>query len=725
MTHSVSVNVGGRDIVFETGKFARQADGAVVVRCGDTIVLVTAVAAKEAVEGRDFFPLTVEYRERTYAAGKIPGGFFKREGRPTEREVLISRLIDRPIRPLFPEGFLCETQVMATVLSADTENDSDVLAVNGASAALVVSDIPFDGPIGAVRIGYVDDELVVNPTFEQMEESLFNLTVAGTESAITTIEASAKEVPEELVMRALELAQRQITKIIECQKELAEKVGKAKREVAKEELPEGLETKVRELVEKDLWRIYEISEKRQRREFVDNLIQMAIEQLSEEYPECEAKIVGVVTEIEKEMIRSRILKEGYRVDGRGPRDIRFITCEVGLLPRAHGSALFTRGQTQSLCTVTLGVSEDEQIIEGLVEETTKRFMVHYNFPPFSVGEVRPLRGPGRREIGHGALAEKSLFAIVPSEDEFPYTIRIVSDILESNGSSSMATVCGGTLALMDAGVPIKAPVAGVALGLIYEDENNWVVLSDIMGEEDHYGDMDFKVAGTREGITGIQVDTKIDGIPLDVVKVALEQAKEGRLYVLDIMERTISQPRSNISVYAPKVFVIHIPKDKIGEVIGPGGRVIRAIIEETGAKIEIEDDGRVMVSSTDESACESAMDRIKAITQPVEIGRTYVGKVTRIMPFGVFVELLPGKEGLVHVSELDRYRIPRIEEKFKVGDEMVVKVIGVDEMGRINLSRKAVQSNPVLGEPPSRGGRTHKRRFDNNRERKSFDSKKK
>ncbi len=689
MTHGVEIEVGKHRLIIETGKMAKQADGAVVVRYGDTIVLTTVCSAKELPEEPiDFFPLTVNYMERTYAAGKIPGGFFKREGKPTEKEVLGSRIIDRPIRPLFPRDYFFETQVIAMVLSHDKERDSDIFGIIGASAALMISDIPFNGPVGAVRIGYTDGEFIINPTVTELEDSLMNMVVAGTETAITTIEGSFREVSEEVVEKALEIAHREIKRIVEVQKRFALEVGKPKREFTPLEVPETLEREIEKEILDDIRRLNNIPDKLERKEFFESII----ERVKEKYPEDERIIHRIVEDIRKREMRRQILEEGKRVDGRTPDEIRPISCEIGLLPRVHGSALFTRGQTQALCTVTLGTKEDEQRIEELIGEGFKSFMVHYNFPPFSTGEIRPLRAPGRREIGHGALAERSLLAVIPSEDEFPYTIRVVSDILESNGSSSMATVCGASLAMMDCGIPIKRHVAGVALGLVKEDDR-FVILTDIAGDEDHYGDMDFKVAGTRQGITGIQLDTKIQNLTLTELREALRKAREARYYILDIMEMTIKEPRPDVSRYAPKLYVMNVPKNKIGDIIGPGGKVIRGIIDETGAKVEITPDGKVVISGPEREVVEKAAERIRNIVEDVEIGQVFTGRVTRVAPFGAFVEIRPGKEGLVHISQLAPYRIKRVEDVVKVGDEIVVKVIGVDDLGRISLSRKAVLEN--------------------------------
>ncbi len=686
MYHSVEVEIGKRKIFIETGKVARQANGSVTVRMGDTVVLVTACAEKEPREGVDFFPLIVNYVERTYAAGKIPGGFFKREGKPSEKEVLISRLIDRPLRPLFPEGYFNDTQVVAMVLSHDQENDSDIPAIIGASAALGISDIPFNGPVGAVKIGYVNDEFIVNPTISELAESRMELVVAGTRNAITMMEGKLQEVDEDIVYTAIEIAHREIQKVIDVQEQLIEAVGKAKIPVEVPIIPESLRNRVIEDIKDDIERSLAIPGKLERKEFYESIVKKEEEQFEEEERPLVRKIID---DYRNERMREMVLKEGKRVDGRGLKDLRPIVCEVGVLPRVHGSALFRRGETVSLCTVTLGTKEDEQRIDELVGEGYKRFMVHYNFPPFSVGEVSPLRSPGRREIGHGALAEKSLSFVIPSEEEFPYTIRVVSDILESNGSSSMATVCGGSLALMDSGIPTKCHVAGISIGLIKEGEE-YRLLTDIQGEEDHHGDMDFKVAGTRNGITGIQLDTKIQDLEAKILHEALYQAKEAREKILEIMEKTLPEPRSSVSTYAPKIVVMKIPKDKIGEVIGPGGKTIRGIIDESGAKLEISDDGEVTISAQDLDAVEKAMKMVKEITEEIEIGSVHKGVVSRIMPFGAFVKIGMGKEGLVHISQLAPYKVNKVEDVVKVGDEIMVKVISIDDMGRIALSRKAL-----------------------------------
>jgi len=741
------VEIGGRIFSIETGKYAKQADGAVMVRYGDTMVLATVVASKEVSEGQDFFPLQVEYREKTAAAGKIPGGFFKREGRPSEKEILSSRLIDRPLRPMFPKTFRSETQIMLAVFSADQENNSDILGAIGASAALMISDIPFDGPIAEVRVGRIDGQLIINPTFKQLESSDMDVTVAGTNSSIVMVEGDAKEISEQAMLEALKFAYEHINQLCQLQIELQNECRKTKREVIVNELKKQLFDIVSKIARANLEKVtHLVLMKDDRRKKNEEIFLNTIEILKTEiasynlqFDETDQVLFGespaafieskktliaeILHEIEYEEMRKMILDDHERLDGRGEKDIRPITCEVGLLPRTHGSALFTRGETQSLTTATLGTKMDEQILDGLLAESTKRFMLHYNFPPFSVGEVGRLGGTGRREIGHGNLAERSLKNLLPSEVEFPYTIRIVSDILESNGSSSMATVCAGTLALMDAGVPIKKPVAGIAMGLIKEGEKV-AILSDILGNEDHLGDMDFKVAGTRDGITGFQMDIKIQGISFDIFEKALMQAKEGRFHILDVMERTMSEPRKELSQYAPRLTTIKIPVDMIGAVIGPGGKVIRQIVKDTGAEINIEDDGTVVIASASAEGSAKALEIISKITEAPEVGKIYKGKVTRTMDFGAFVEFLPGKEGLVHISHLDINRVNKVTDVVNVGDAIEVKLIKIDEEGRNNLSRKALmagydaekeaqrESERKRDRPPRRDGNR-----DGNRER--------
>jgi polyribonucleotide nucleotidyltransferase len=693
MRYKDKIEIGGRKLSFSTGGLARQADASVVVQYGDTVVIVSAVSSHEVSEETYFFPLTVNYIERTYAAGKIPGGFFKREGRPREKEVLSSRMIDRPIRPLFPEDYPYETQVVSLVLSADQENDSDVLGIIGASAALTVSDIPFDGPLGAVRMGFIDGEFIINPTFPQLEESRMDLVIVAKKDCIVMLEGKCFEVDEADIIRAVDIALPVVHEIITLQERLRQQIGETKRETVSRANPE-LEQKVIALAREEIAGVNQIQNKNKRNEAADALFQSVYGKVAQEFPDSELLVKNLIDGLRKQHMRAQVLGSGnIRIDGRGLRDIRPIDCEVGILPRVHGSALFTRGQTQSLCAVTLGTTTDQQRVEDLEGESVKTFMLHYNFPPFSVGEVRPIRGPGRREIGHGALAERALEPVLPIEERFPYTIRIVSDILESNGSSSMATVCGSSLALMDAGVPIKTAVAGVSIGLIKEGDR-YALLSDIAGEEDHYGDMDFKVAGTRNGITAIQLDTKIAGLSLDIITRALEQAKEGRFHILDIMDTTLKEPRPTLSDYAPKVIMMTVPKEKIGEIIGPGGKVIRRLIEETGAEIEISDDGKVVIVSSSLESVQNAQAKIKAIVQELEAGNIVVGKVTRVTNFGAFVEITPGKEGLIHISQLAHHRVAKVEDEVRVGDEVTAVVKEIDDLGRINLSRKAVLPKP-------------------------------
>ena len=688
------IEIGGRKLSIETGRFAKQASGAVMVRYADTLLLATVVAAEKMIEGTDFIPLSVEYREKTAAAGKFPGGFIKREGRPNEKEVLSARLIDRPIRPLFPKGWRYETQVVATVFSFDGENDSDVLGAIGASTALMISDIPFDGPIAEVRIGRAGGQYVVNPLISQLEKSDMDLTVAGTEDSIVMVEGEAREISESEMIGALEFAHKYIKEIVALQKEFAALVGRTKRTVKVEEVNEALVADVKSLAYN---RIRELNrmvvKKAERSDRTKAIKEDVLLALAEKYPEQAEKISEVLHDIEREDMRQMILKEGRRLDGRGYKDVRPIACEVGLLPRTHGSALFTRGETQSLTSVTLGTKLDEQTIDGLLPESSKRFMLHYNFPGYSVGEVARMSGPGRREIGHGNLAERALKNLVLGEKEFPYTVRIVSDILESNGSSSMATVCAGSLALMDAGVPIAKSVAGIAMGLIKEG-GDVAVITDILGNEDHLGDMDFKVAGTRDGITAFQMDIKIRGISFEIMTRALAQAKEGRYHILGIMEQTISEPRKELSPFAPRMTTMKIPIDMIGAVIGPGGKVIKNIVQQTGAEVNIEDDGSVVIAAVSSESSDKAREMIERLVESPEVGKVYKGTVKRLMDFGAFVEFLPGKEGLLHISQIDHKRVNKVEDVFKVGDEVEVKLMEKDDMGRYNLSRKVLIENP-------------------------------
>lgn len=684
---TVEAEVGGRRLILETGLMARQAGGAVVAKYGDTVVLSTAVASKVEIENADFLPLTVDYQEKAYAAGRIPGGFFKREGRQTEKEILTSRLIDRPIRPLIPDGFYFETQIIASVLSIGDESSMDLMGMISSSAALAISDIPFNGPIGAVRVGRVNGSFVVNPSLKDIEASDLNLVVAGTKDAIMMVEAGANELSEEDVLNAIEFGHNEIKKIVSLQEELIAKVGKPKRPVKVIEIDKALEQQVADMALERLRSSIIIPNKLERQKTLDALLDDIKSKLGAEDPAKNLQISQIFFNLEKNEVRRIILDKKVRADGRGPKDIRPISCSVGILPRTHGSALFTRGETQALVITTLGTSEDEQKIDSIEGEYFKSFMLHYNFPPFSVGETKPLRGPGRREVGHGALAERALKPVVPSKQEFPYTIRIVSDVLESNGSSSMATVCGGTLSLMDAGVPIKAPVAGIAMGLIKEGENV-IILSDILGLEDHLGDMDFKVTGTSAGITALQMDMKIEGITIDIMRTALEQAREGRLYILGKMLETLPTPRKTLNPFAPRIFTMQINPEKIKDVIGSGGKVIRSIIEQTNTKIDIEDDGTVNIASQDEAGAKKAMEIIKGIVQEAEVGKLYMGKVRRIMDFGAFVEIFPGTEGLLHISQIAERRIEKVTDELKEGDEVLVKVLEIDRQGKIRLSRK-------------------------------------
>lgn len=682
--------VDGKNMFFETGRMAKQADGSVLVGEEGTVVLVTAVASKDAETDKDFFPLYVEYREKFYAAGKIPGGFFKREGRPGEKETLGARLIDRPIRPLFPEGFRYEVQVACSVLSSDQQHQSDVLGITGASLALALSDIPFGDIISGVRVGMKDGKFIINPTFNEVEEGDLDLVVAGTDEAIIMVEGGAKEVPESVLAEALEFAHENIKRFNAFQREfLAECKLKPKREFTPPEKNGELVEKLKKNYTDEMNKRSRIHEKLERARAINDLVKEAVEKYSEEFPESEKQIKEIMHDIEREVVRKMIIEEKVRSDGRGYTDIRDITCEVGVLPRTHGSALFTRGETQSLVVTTLGTSQDEQRIDDLEGESWKNYMLHYNFPPFSVGEVGMFRGPGRREIGHGHLAERAIQPVIPGDEEFPYTIRVVSDILESNGSSSMATVCGGSLALMDAGVPISKPVAGIAMGLVKEGES-YAILTDILGLEDHLGDMDFKVTGTRDGITAFQMDVKVAGISRELMEKALKQAHDARMKILDIMDSTISEPRVKISPFAPKIVQIKVPVDKIREVIGPGGKMIRHIQEESGAKIDISDDGTVQIAAVDQAAGDKALEMIARITEEPEVGRVYKGIVKSIVPFGAFIEILPGKDGLLHISEIDNKRINRVEDVMRLGDEIEVKVIGIDREGKIRLSRKAL-----------------------------------
>ena len=696
MAHVVELDVAGRTLRLETGRVAKQADGSIWASYGDTVVLATAVASQNAKPGVDFLPLTVDYQEKAYAAGKIPGGYFKREGRPSEKEVLTSRLIDRPLRPLFPENYYFETQVIASVLSSDRTGSSDVIGITAASAALAVSNIPFLGPIAGIKIGRVNGRFVVNPDLEMLKSSELDLVVAGTADAVMMVEAGANELPEATMLEAIELAHAEIKKIVAKINELRMLSGnKPKRAVATEEIPAELTTQVKALVAQGIRDAIMIPNKTARQERLDLILKDAIEKLKQpEDPNRERHVKIVFHGLEYTEVRNMILEKGSRADGRGPADIRPITSEVGVLPRTHGSALFTRGETQSLAVVTLGTTDDEQRIDALEGEYTRTFMLHYNFPPFSVGEARPLRSPGRREVGHGALAERALKPVIPNKDQFPYTLRIVSDILESNGSSSMATVCGGTLAMMDAGVPIKEPVAGIAMGLIKE-QDRVMILSDILGLEDHLGDMDFKVCGTRRGVTALQMDIKIGGITPALMHQALEQAKAGRLHILGCMQKALEAPRGNMSAFAPRIFTMKVKQDKIREVIGPGGKTIRGIQQDCGVKINIEDTGVVTIASVDSASLEKAKEMVNRIVEEVEVGKTYLGTVRKIMDFGAFVEVLPGTDGLVHISQLAHHRVKSVSDEVSEGDQILVKVLEVDRQGKIRLSRKETMPAPT------------------------------
>lgn len=694
MKHVVEIELAGRRLTLETGRIAKQADGAIWATYGDTVVLATAVASQTAKPGVDFLPLTVDYQEKTYAAGKIPGGYFKREGRPSEREVLTSRLIDRPLRPLFPEGYYFETQVITSVLSADKTGVSDVIAIIAASAALSISSIPFNGPIAGVKIGRVNGQFVVNPDLETLESSELQLVVAGTADAVMMVEAGANELPEATMLEAIELAHSEIKKIVAKIEELRALAGKPKRVVTQETIDPALAEQVRKLVAGPIREAILIPNKSARQERLDQVLAETLAALKSDEPNRDRHVKIVFHGLEYTEVRNMILEKRVRADGRGPADIRPITCEVGVLPRAHGSAVFTRGETQSLAVVTLGTTDDEQRIDSLEGEYMRTFMLHYNFPPFSVGEARPLRSPGRREVGHGALAERALKSIMPGKDKFPYTVRIVSEILESNGSSSMATVCGGTLALLDAGVPIKEPVAGIAMGLIKEG-NQVLVLSDILGLEDHLGDMDFKVTGTKNGVTALQMDIKIGGITSELMREALAQAKAGRLHILGCMAQALTAPRTKLSAFAPRIFPMKIKQDKIRDVIGPGGKMIRSIIAETGVKINVEDTGDVTIASSDEASAQKAIDMIKRLTEEVEVGKIYQGTVRKIMDFGAFVEVLPGTDGLVHISQLAHHRVKAVTDEVSEGDQIMVKVLEIDKQGKIRLSRKEAMPAPA------------------------------
>ncbi|WP_207707272.1 polyribonucleotide nucleotidyltransferase [Crassaminicella thermophila] len=692
MERTFKTIIGGRTLEVQVGKVAQLANGSALIKYGDTVVLVTAVASSEPKAGIDFFPLSVDYEERLYSVGKIPGGFIKREGKPTEKAILTARLIDRPIRPLFPKGFRNDVQVVATVLSVDQDCTPDVVAMIGSSIALSISDIPFDGPTGSVVIGLVDGKFVVNPTLEQREQSQMHLVVSGTKDAIMMVEAGANIVSEKIMLDAIMFAHEEIKKIVSFVEEIVQEVGKEKIEVELYKVDEILEKEVREFATEKMLQAIKTVDKLERNENMEKVKTETLEYFEEKYPENLKDVGEVLYQITKEQVRQMITEEGIRPDNRKAEEIRPISSEVAVLPRTHGTGLFTRGQTQVLTVATLGAIGDAQVIDGLGVEESKRYMHHYNFPPYSVGEARFLRGPGRREIGHGALAERALEPVIPSEEEFPYTIRLVSEVLSSNGSTSQASVCGSTLALLDAGVPIKAPVAGIAMGLIKE-ENKVTILSDIQGMEDFLGDMDFKVAGTKEGITAIQMDIKIHGIDKEILQKALEQARKGRLYILDKMCEAISEPRQELSPYAPRIINITIDPEKIREVIGPGGKTISKIIDETNVKIDIEDDGRVFITAANVEEGSKALKMIEGIVKEAEVGEIYMGRVVKILNFGAFVEILPGKEGLLHISQIAKEKIGKVEDVLKVGDEVLVKVIEIDKQGRINLSRKAVLDN--------------------------------
>jgi polyribonucleotide nucleotidyltransferase len=687
----IKLKFGTDDLIIQTGKLAKQANGAVTVQYGGTVVLVTCVMSKEPREETLFLPLTVEYQEKTYAAGRIPGGFFKREGRPTEKEILTARLIDRPLRPLFPKGLCNEIQIMAIVLSSDGENDPDVLGLIGASASLAISDIPFAETVGACRVGRVGDGFVLNPTYAQIEQGSLDIVVAANKNGVIMVEAGAKEVSEDLMLEAIDYGFQASQEIIATIEKLQQSCGKNKAEVKLKKLPDELKAMVRELADDKLKIIDTLHQKDQREEAIESIWRQLVEKIDPTGTQYTSEdIKSALIEVERERIRGAILSTCIRPDGRGPNQIRKVTCEVGVLPRTHGSSLFTRGQTQSLSVATLGTRSDQQMIEALEGETFKKFMLHYSFPPFSVGEVRPVRGPGRREIGHGALAERALLPVMPSKDDFPYTIRVVSEILESNGSSSMATVCASSLCLMDAGVPISKPVSGIAMGLVKQD-GQFVILTDISGLEDHFGDMDFKVTGTKDGLTALQMDVKVQGVTKQIIRQALQEAKTARFVVLEEMLRTLPKVRDSISEFAPRIVTLKIPTEKIRDLIGPGGKTIRKITEDTGVTIDIEEDGTVLVASADEMASKKALEIIKGLTEEPQVGKVYVGKVKRIAAFGAFCEILPGREGLLHISELADRFVSKVEDIVKVGDEIKVKVISVDEQGRVSLSKRQAQ----------------------------------
>jgi polyribonucleotide nucleotidyltransferase len=689
MVHKVEFEIGGRKMTIETGKMAKQANGAVTVRYADSMVIATVCAQTEPKTGQDFFPLTVEYREKSYAAGKIPGGFFKREGRPSEKEILSARIIDRPIRPLFPDDFYGETQCITYVISHDQQNDTDILGLIGTSAAIAISDIPISKTIAGARVGRIDGQFVINPTLPQMEDSDIYITIAGSADSITMVEGGAREISEEDIVSALAFGHEHIKQIVAKIEELKQACGKPKFTYTPKASDPALIVRVKEMCGGKLSEFNRIADKDSRRDQKKQLEKSIQEALATDFPDQKGAIGSAFHDLDSDAMRSMILNEGKRIDGRTPDDIREISCEVGVLPRAHGSALFTRGQTQALVAVTLGTKMDEQRLDELEGESTKSYMLHYNFPPFSTGETKMIRGTSRREIGHGALAERSLVPVIPNESSFPYTVRVVSDVLESNGSSSMASVCGASLSMMDCGVPIKTAVAGIAMGLIKTDDKV-VILTDILGDEDHFGDMDFKVAGSTTGITAIQMDIKITGLDLATMRQALDRARKARLHILDKMNATISRHRDQLSEFAPRIITIKINPAKIGELIGPGGKIIRAICEETGAKIDIEDDGTVLIATVDGDAGRAALARVEAIVAEPEMGKVYNGIVRRTTDFGAFVEIMPGTDGLVHISELDTQRVKRVEDIVRVGDRIDVKVINIDQDGKVRLSRKAL-----------------------------------
>jgi polyribonucleotide nucleotidyltransferase len=717
--YKTSIEINNRTLSLEIDKIGKQADGSAFLRYGDTIMFVTATSKKEMKEEKPFLPLIVDYRENTYAAGKIPGGFFKRQGRPSEREILVSRLIDRPVRSLFPEGYHYDTQIVALLLSADLENEPDTLGIIAASAALYFSDIPFTTPIGAVKVGYINNEFVINPTVKQLEESPLNMVVAGTEEGIVMVEAGAKEVEEEKIAEGIILAQKTINEIIKIQKDLYSELNIQKREFSARELDQSKLEKIEKKISSSLLKATQAKNKKERDAATKKILDDLLEPIPEENEEEINVTKDIFQSIHKKLIRGLVLNEKKRADGRDFNEIRPLSIDVGILPRTHGSALFTRGETQCLATVTLGTFEDVQRLDGLGEEAEKRFMLHYNFPPFSVGEVAFLRGPGRREIGHGALAEKSILPSIPDEEDFPYTIRIVSDVLESNGSSSMATVCGGVLSLMDAGVPLSSIVAGIAIGLVKEDDR-YAVLTDIEGLEDHFGDMDLKVAGTEKGVTAVQMDLKVPSIPIEILKEGLFNAKDARIKVLAKMKEVLTQPRPDISPYAPRIINLMINPEKVGDVIGPAGKIIKKIISQTNSKIEIEESGKITIASTDTESAEKAKKMIREITVEAEVGKIYTGKVVRLEEYGAFIEILPNIVGLLHISEIAHHRIRNIRDVLKMGQTARVKVMAIDEDNKIKLSKKALEYNsyrrsdplaPKPKKPHFHQNRNHKDKF--------------